>query len=278
MNPWPRHPVVYEINTWGRLDERSATPELPTGQQKPIDALASFEYKQGTAAAFIHNADGQPINQAMSEKKWRVPMTKKGFSLLSMFIIATFAAGISMGYAQTAPGDFTGEPDKSMAAGHESFVKKNMNKAAEQISKAADYVKKEADKVTQGSKAGVKTAGDELAKLGQGVKKGTVKSGDELKKVYGQVDHELAKAWHKTADEAKKTGKDSSEALKNAGTSLEGAAKWSGNKLQEGAQASVDAVKKVGKGAAKGVKAGSEEVNKWFKGIGEGIEDLGSKL
>ncbi len=34
----------------------------------------------------------------------------------------------------------------------------------------------------------------------------------------------------------------------------------------------------VGKDTAKGVKAGAEEVNKWFKGIGEGIEDLGRKL
>jgi len=37
-------------------------------------------------------------------------------------------------------------------------------------------------------------------------------------------------------------------------------------------------VKKIGKGAAKGVKAGAEEVNKLFKGIGEGIQDLGKKL
>ena len=56
----------------------------------------------------------------------------------------------------------------------------------------------------------------------------------------------VARAWHTTADEAKKAGKDSSEALKKAGASLEGAAKWSGNKLTEGAQASVEAVKKVG--------------------------------
>ena len=66
--------------------------------------------------------------------------------------------------------------------------------------------------------------------------------------------------------------------FKKAGASLEGAAKWSGNQLTEGAQASVEAVKKVGTGKAKCVKAGTEEVNKWFKGIGEGIEDLGSKF
>jgi hypothetical protein len=112
-------------------------------------------------------------------------MTKKVFSVLSMLIITSLAAGIPAVYAQTSPADFTSEPDKTMAVAHESFVKKNMNKAAEQISKAADYVKKEADKVATNAKEGVKKAGDELGRLGQGVKKGTVTSGDELNKTYG---------------------------------------------------------------------------------------------
>ena len=147
-------------------------------------------------------------------------MTQKVFSVLSMLIITSLVAGIPAIYAQTSSADFSSEPDKTMAAAHDSFVKKNMNKAAEQISKAADYVKKDADKVATNAKEGVK----------------------------------------------------------KAGASLEGAAKWSGNQLTEGAQASVEAVKKVGKDTAKGVKAGTEEVNKWFKGIGDGIEDLGRKF
>jgi hypothetical protein len=73
-----------------------------------------------------------------------------------MLIMATLLAGIPAGYAQTSPADFTGEPDKTMAAAHESFVKKDMNKAAEQISKAADYVKKEAGKVAKDTSEGVK--------------------------------------------------------------------------------------------------------------------------
>ena len=205
-------------------------------------------------------------------------MNKKSFSVLSMLIIAVLMAAISAVYAQTSPGDFTNEPDKTMASAHESFLKGEMNKAAEQINKAAAYVKKEADKVTKDTKEGVKKAGDDLDKLGQGVKKGTVKSSDELKKTFAKVDYELAKAWHKTADEEKKSGKDPSNALKEAGAWIEGAAKWSVTQLKEGTQASVEAVKKVGKGAAKGIKAGAEEVDKLFKGIGEGIEDVGRKL
>jgi hypothetical protein len=247
-------------------------------QQKFIVTFASFEVEQRKAVTFVSNAEGNPINHALADKKRRIQMTAKGLSVLSMLIITSLMAGISTAYAQKSPEDFTVEPDKTMAAGHESFVKKNMNKAAEHISKAAEYVKKEADKVAKDAKEGVKKAGDDLGKLGQDVKKGSVKSGDELKNAYSKVDHELAKAWYKTADEAKKAGKDSSEALKKAGASLDAAAKWSGNKLQEGAQASVEAVKNVGRSTAKGVKAGTAEVEKWFKGIGEGIEDLGRKL
>jgi hypothetical protein len=205
-------------------------------------------------------------------------MNKKSFSVLSMLIIAVLMAAIPAVYAQTSPGDFTNEPDKTMASAHESFLKGEMNKAAEQINKAAAYVKKEADKVAKDTKEGVKKAADDLDKLGQGVKKGTVKSSDELKKTFAKVDYELAKAWHKTADEAKKSGKDPSNALKEAGAWIEGAAKWSVTQLKEGTQASIEAVKKVGKDAAKGAKVGADEVDKWFKGIGEGIEDVGRKL
>jgi hypothetical protein len=92
----------------------------------------------------------------------RIQMTKKVFAILSLVIITSSVAGIPAVYSQTSPADFTGEPDKTMAAAHESFVKKDMKKAAEQISNAADYVKKEADKVAKGAKEGVKKASDTL--------------------------------------------------------------------------------------------------------------------
>jgi len=205
-------------------------------------------------------------------------MDKKSFSVLSMLIIGVMMAAIPAVYAQTSPGDFTNEPDKTMASAHESFLKGEKDKAAEQISKAAAYVKKEADRVAKGAREGVKKAGEDLDKLAQDVKKGAVKSGDELKKTFARVDCELANAWHKTAEEAKKSGKDPSNALKEAGAWLDGAAKWSVTQLKEGAQASVDAVKKVGKGAGEGLKAGAKEVDKLLKGIREGIEDVARKL
>lgn len=94
-------------------------------------------------------------------------MNKKSFSVLSMLIIAALMAAIPAVYAQTSPGDFTNEPDKTMASAHESFLKGEMNKAAEQINKAAAYVRKEADKVAKDTKEGVKKAGDDLENSGK---------------------------------------------------------------------------------------------------------------
>jgi hypothetical protein len=193
-----------------------------------------------------------------------------GFTATAFLALLAMASAVG---AQ-APGDFSGEPDKTMATAHESFMKKDMNKAAEEIGKAAAYVRKQADKVSAGAKSGMKKAGDDLDKVGQAVKKGTVKSGDQLKKAFAKADHEIAKAWHKTADDARKSGKDASDALKQAGDGLENAAKWSGAKLKDGTQASVDGLKKVGTGA----KLAADDVTKFFKGIGDGIADVGRHI
>jgi hypothetical protein len=201
-------------------------------------------------------------------------MTRQLPRVLSAFIASAVLAAVSIASAQTTPSGFTSEPDKSMAAAHESFLKGNMKKASEQIHKAAVYVRSESGKVAKDAQAGVKKAGDELDKLSAEVKKGAVKSGDQLTKAFAQTDHALAGAWHATADQTKKAGKDSTAALKKSAAGLEGAAKWSGTQLQTGAQASVDGLKKAGKG----VKLGAEDVGKFFTGIGEGIADVGKKL
>jgi len=200
-------------------------------------------------------------------------MTKRVFLVVGGLIAVLMMAPGGTVLAQ-APADFPDEPDKSMASAHESFGKGEMDKAAEQIHKAAVYVRTQSTKVAKSAQQGVTKAGDDLDRLGQEVKKGTVKSGDQLKKTFAQVDNQLAGAWHATAAQAKTAGKDSTAALKNAGAGLEGAAKWSGTQLKAGAQASVEGVKKVGQGA----KLGAEEVGNFFAGIGEGIADVGKQL
>ena len=205
-------------------------------------------------------------------------MKTKTSTLKNTILIAALMAAIPAGHAQPSTADFKTEPDKTMAAAHESFVKGDMNKAGDQIKQAAAYVTKQSDKVAAGSKAGMKKAGNELDKLGDDVKAGTVKSGDALKKTFAKVDHETANCWHKTAAESKQAGKDSTAALKQAGAGLEGAAKWSGHELSAGTKASVNGLKKAGEATGAGVKAGAEQVDKWFKGIGDGIDDLGHKL
>ncbi|HUL51284.1 MAG TPA: hypothetical protein VLU94_01740 [Candidatus Nitrosotalea sp.] len=198
--------------------------------------------------------------------------------MLNAIVFAGLLSVMPAGRAQTASADFGGEPDHTLSAAHESFVKGDTNKAASQIHQAAAYVKRESEKVAQVSKEGMTKAGAELDKLGNNVKAGTVKSEAELKKTFAKVDHEIADCWHRTAAESRKSGGDASRELKKAGTSLTGAAKWSGTKLKEGTQASIDALKNAGKNVGKETKASASTVNKWFEDIGDGIKDLGKKL
>jgi len=67
---------------------------------------------------------------------WRISLVR------SAFLVAVLMTAVPTVYAQ-APGEFATEPDKDMANAHESFVKGDMNKAAEHIKKAAAYVHKE---------------------------------------------------------------------------------------------------------------------------------------
>ena len=166
------------------------------------------------------------------------------------------------------------EPDKSMEAAHESFLKHDMQKASADIDNAAASVKKESEKVTATAKESVRKAGEDLSALGKRVKAGKVKSDEELKKTFARADDALAKGWHATAEESMKAGTDAGDALTKAGEGLSGAAKWSGTQLKKGARSSVDSVKTIGKG----MKAGSEKVNRWFHDIGDGIKDVELKL
>src|SRR5262245_57771985 len=118
-------------------------------------------------------------------------MTKRALSERSGSIDALLLMVAAPVFAQ-GPADLAGEPDSSIAPAHESFVKGEAAKAAQQLHKAADYVRKQSDKVTASAKNTVRQAGDALDQLGRGVEKGTVKSADQLKKTFAQVDHQLA--------------------------------------------------------------------------------------
>ena len=205
-------------------------------------------------------------------------MNTKFHVILGGLITAALITAAPAVYAQTAKTGFRSEPDKSMEAAHEAFINGEKDKAAADIEKAADWVKKQGDRVGEDSKAGMKKAGEELDKLGEGVKKGSVKSGDEMKKTFAKVDHQIATCWHKTAAESKKAGKDSTTDLRKAGAALQNSAKWSGHQLSEGARSTVAALRRAGKATGEGTKAGAEQADKWFKSIGQGIEDLGKKL
>src|SRR5215475_13290157 len=78
-------------------------------------------------------------------------------------------------YAQT-PAEFSGEPDKSMATAHESFIKGDIHKATAEIKKAATYVHAQEKKVAKDAAPSVKKAAEDLDRLGADVEKGMVKS------------------------------------------------------------------------------------------------------
>ena len=65
--------------------------------------------------------------------------------LLIPTLIAAMA-GVPAAYGQE---EFKTEPDKSMAAAHNSFVKGETKKAGEDIDKAADYIKKQSNHVAR---------------------------------------------------------------------------------------------------------------------------------
>lgn len=200
-------------------------------------------------------------------------MTRRVSAVLSALIVGVLVAASPAAHAQ-APSDFASEPDKSMAKAQDSFGKGDMKAAAAHIQKAAGYVRNEAGKVAKDAKGGMTKAADELASLGTEVKRGAVKSGDQLKKTFAQVDYARARAWHATAEQAQKTGRDATSALRSAGAGVEGAARWSGAQLAEGTQAAVDGLKKAGRG----VRLGAEDTGRFFKGLGDGIADLGRRL
>jgi hypothetical protein len=205
-------------------------------------------------------------------------MKTKSSILSTQALMVALMAGLSVAYAQTSTADFQTQPEKSMAAAHEAFIKGDIKNACGDIAIAADYVKKQSRFMAADTKEGMDKTERELTKLRDGVEKGTVKSGDELKKTFAKADHQMAKCWHKTAQEAQKAGKDSTYALKRTGERLDGASRWSGHQLDEGTKKSLAAVESAGQGAGQGVKAGATELDQWCKSLGHGIEDLGHKL
>src|SRR5262245_45786007 len=100
-------------------------------------------------------------------------MIRRPSSVWSVSIVVVLMAGVAMVYAQ-APGAPAVEPDKSMASADEAFAKGDMNKASDQIKKAAAYLHAQEKKVVKDASAGLKKAADDLDRLSSEVKKGAV--------------------------------------------------------------------------------------------------------
>jgi len=66
-------------------------------------------------------------------------MIRRRSSIWSVSIVVMLMAGVATAYAQ-ATGAPAVEPDKSMAGANEAFAKGDVNKASDQIKKAAAYL------------------------------------------------------------------------------------------------------------------------------------------
>jgi hypothetical protein len=201
-------------------------------------------------------------------------MIRRRSSVWSVFIVVVMLmAGVATVYAQAAGAPVV-EPDKSMTGADEAFGKGDMNKASDQIKKAAAYLHTQETKVAKDASAGLKKAAGDLDRLSADVRTGAVKSADDLKKAFAKADHALATAWHATAEQEQKAGKAASTSVTNASEALEGAARWTGAKLDAGAQGAVDAVHS----ARRGARMGADAIGRAIRGIGEGIADVGKKI
>jgi hypothetical protein len=72
---------------------------------------------------------------------------------------------------------FAAEPQEHFQNAHESFLKKDLQRAAEEIRKAAAFVKVEAGRATDDGKQSLLTSVRELDKLADEVERGTISSG-----------------------------------------------------------------------------------------------------
>jgi hypothetical protein len=129
-------------------------------------------------------------------------MNRKPIAVLKAITLCAAVAAVAVARAQTSTTDFKGEPDKSMAAAHESFIKGNTRKASEDISKAA---LKKADAGLEGAakwsgtqlSEGTKASIDAMKKAGHGTATGVKAGADQADKWFKDIGDGITDLGHK---------------------------------------------------------------------------------
>jgi len=187
------------------------------------------------------------------------------------FIAITTLIGI---FSVVQAGSASEDPNASLEAANESFLKHDTKAAEAYIHKAGEAIRKEGAKAGAKSKEAFDKIADETDKLAKDVKSGAVKTNADLKKRFAKINHSLAKTWHKVAGEANDAGEDTKEAMKKAAHSVSAAADWTGTKLKAGTHKTVEEVK----GWPDDAEVAADKAGAWFKGIGDGIKDVGQNI
>jgi hypothetical protein len=172
------------------------------------------------------------------------------------------------------------EPQEHFQNAHESFLKKDLQRAAGEIRKAAAFVKVEAGRATDEGKQSLLTSVRELDKLADEVERGTIASVKQLDEAFGRVDHALAAHHHRMAKEfeAKKAAQKAGYELKAAALYVEQGLAWAGQKADASGAAAIQGAQTL---AGKLIAEGGTVLDRFGQGyeaIGKAIEQLGQKI
>ena len=175
---------------------------------------------------------------------------------------------------------FADEPQQHFQTAHESFVKKDLQRAAEEIRKAAAFVKVEAGRAADDGKQSLLTSVRDLDKLADEVERGSISSVKQLDEAFGRVDHALAVHHHRMAKvfEGQKAAQKAGYELKAAALYVEQGLAWAGQKADaSGAAAVHDAQALAGKLIAEGGSV-LDRFGQGYDAIGKAIAQLGQKV
>ena len=175
---------------------------------------------------------------------------------------------------------FANEPQEHFQNAHEAFLKKDLQRAAEEIRKASAFVKVEAGRATDDGKQSLLASVRDLDKLADAVEGGTIPSVKHLDDAFGRVDHALAAHHHRMAREfeGQKAAQKAGYELKAAAFYVEQGLAWAGQKADAiGAAAIQGAQTLAGKLIAEG-GSGLDRFGQGYEAIGKAIEQLGQKI
>lgn len=172
------------------------------------------------------------------------------------------------------------EPDQHFRSAKEAFLKKEYQKAAEEIRKGTAFVKLEAGRASADAKQALNASAHELERLADDIAKNGVKDVEALENTFARADQALAQSHRVKAAEswAKKEPAKTGYELKAAARYLEQGAAWVGTETQAGASEAVSAARTVAGKLIEGAGYSAEGVGKGMDALGKAVSQFGQKV